>query len=182
MQKEFVSLALRSMAVLCVLTIAMTGCKGKKDTMINPDLMDDSASSTNETTSGDGLPNLDIERLLFDPNSDSGLKIVYFDYDSFSLRHDALQVLSDNAEKIKQAPGVVVQIAGHCDERGTQEYNLALGEKRALTVREHLIKLGVSGDRLITLSYGEEFPAVPGSNESAWSRNRRCEFNKAQSF
>jgi peptidoglycan-associated lipoprotein len=76
-------------------------------------------------------------------------------------------------------PSVIVQVEGHCDERGTQEYNLALGEKRALATREHLIKLGIPADRIITISYGEEMPAIQGGGESAWAQNRRCEFNKA---
>jgi peptidoglycan-associated lipoprotein len=87
--------------------------------------------------------------------------------------------LRDNADKIKQVPGVMIQIEGHCDERGTQEYNLALGEKRALAVRDHLIQLGISPSRLVTISYGEESPEVEGHDESAWKFNRRCEFNKA---
>ena len=73
----------------------------------------------------------------------------------------------------------MIQIEGHCDERGTQEYNLALGERRALAVRGHLMKLGISGERLLTISYGEESPASAGHSEEAWQQNRRSEFNKA---
>jgi peptidoglycan-associated lipoprotein len=134
-----------------------------------------------ETTSGEGQPNLDLERLLFEPGSKYGLQTVYFDFDSSALRPDAMETLRQNAEKIKQVPGVVIQLAGHCDERGTQEYNLALGERRALAVRNYLIQLGVSGDRLVTISYGKERPAVEGHNESAWAKNRRVEFNRAVS-
>jgi peptidoglycan-associated lipoprotein len=91
-----------------------------------------------------------------------------------------MATLQENAEKIKPVPHVVIQLAGHCDARGTQEYTLALGERRALAVRQYLIQLGVSGDRLITISYGKEFPSVVGSNESAWAKNRRVEFNRAR--
>jgi len=168
---------------LCVMALAVAGagCKSKKDQPLDTDLTGSQPGDRMEPTTGQGLPDVSLEDLLFTPGSESGLKPVYFDYDSSSLRPDALAALSDNAEKIRKVPGVIVQIAGHCDERGTQEYNLALGERRALSVRSHLIKLGVSGDRLITISYGEEDPAVMGQNESAWSMNRRCEFNKAQS-
>ena len=76
-------------------------------------------------------------------------------------------------------PDAIIQIEGHCDERGTQEYNLALGEKRALAVRDYLMNLGVSGGRLVTISYGEESPVAMGSDESAWKQNRRSQFNKA---
>jgi peptidoglycan-associated lipoprotein len=107
---------------------------------------------------------------------------VYFDFDSFALRSDALATLSRNADIIKSIPGAIVQIAGHCDERGTSEYNFALGEKRALSVREHLMRLGVSGDRMLTISYGEERPAEMGSNESAWAKNRRAEFAQARAL
>jgi len=105
---------------------------------------------------------------------------VHFDYDSHALKPSALATLKDNAEKIKKTPGAIVLIEGHCDERGTQEYNITLGDRRALAVREYLIKLGVSGDRLITVSYGEEDPVDPGHNESAWAKNRRCEFSRGK--
>jgi peptidoglycan-associated lipoprotein len=163
---------------LALLVFAGSGCKSKKGQELDTGF--DTSSTGMEQTTGEGLPDLDLERLLFDPTSDSGLKPIYFDFDSSSLRPDALIALRDNAEKIKQVPGVYVQIAGHCDERGTQEYNLALGERRALAVRNHLIQLGVSGDRLVTISYGKEFPAVLGSNEAAWAKNRRAEFNRAR--
>ncbi|MBI2433239.1 MAG: peptidoglycan-associated lipoprotein Pal [Candidatus Hydrogenedentes bacterium] len=129
-------------------------------------------------TEGTGQPTLNLDEILFNPAT--GLQTVYFDYDSASLRPDALATLSQDADKIKQAPGVLIQLAGHCDERGTQEYNLALGERRALSVRNHLITLGIPASQLVTISYGEEFPAAMGSNEAAWSQNRRVEFNKAQ--
>lgn len=172
------------MYLLCAVVLAggVSGCKGKKNQDFPPIEPTNNTGNLNETTTGDGLPNVDLGSLLFDPSSDSGLKPIYFDFDSSSLRPDALATLRDNAAKIKQVPGVIIQVAGHCDERGTQEYNLALGERRALAIREHLIQLGVSGDRMVTISYGEEMPAVSGSNESAWSMNRRAEFLKAQSL
>ena len=164
---------------LALVLVATGGCKSKKSTMIDPGLTDDTESGGPETTTtGVGLPDVDVERILW--SKDTGLQPVYFDYDSFALRPDATQTLNENADKIKQAPDVMIQIEGHCDERGTQEYNLALGERRALAVREYLMRVGVSGDRLVTISYGEERPAVPGHDESAWKWNRRSEFNKAQ--
>ena len=119
---------------------------------------------------------MDQDSLLW--NKATGLQIVFFDFDSNALRPDAIDTLNKNSDKIKQVPNVKIQIEGHCDERGTQEYNLALGERRALAVRDYLVKVGVSGDRLLTISYGEEKPAVEGHDESAWSQNRRAEFNK----
>ena len=156
---------------------AFGGCGNGSET-INPGFTasNPDAGSLNETTTGEGLPNIDTT-ILFDP--DTGLQVVYFDYNSYALRDDALQTLRSNADKIKREPSVVIQIEGHCDERGTQEYNLALGEKRALATREHLMNLGVSGDRLITISYGEEDPKAFGHDESSWSQNRRSQFNRA---
>lgn len=168
------------LATCLVMAVALsTGCKSKKQTPIQPDLGPTTSSTSGaETTSGTGQPDLDQESLVFD--SIDGVRPVYFDYDSYTLRPDALQTLSHNADVLKQYANVYVQIEGHCDERGTQDYNLALGEKRALATRDHLIRLGISGDRMITISYGEEDPADPGHSESAWAKNRRCEFNSAK--
>ncbi len=164
--------------VLCLSLILVVtgGCKGKKPTVINPEPVGDPSKGPERTT-GEGLPGVDQESLLWSPAT--GLQKIYFDYDSYALRPDAMNTLAENAGKIKQVPDVLIQIEGHCDERGTQEYNLSLGEKRALAVRDYLIKLGISGDRLLTISYGKERPVAPGNDESAWKQNRRCEFNKA---
>ncbi len=109
----------------------------------------------------------------------SSLSKVYFDYDSTVLRADAIEALKRNANWLNQTPGIRVMIEGHCDERGTQEYNLVLGERRAVVVREQLIRLGVAPERLLTISYGKERPAVKGNSESDWAKNRRCEFSRA---
>ena len=165
--------------VLClaVILVVTGGCKHKKHQIISPEPTGGPSTTGAEKTTGEGLPGVDQESLLWSPAT--GLQKVYFDYDSYALRPDAMKTLTENADKIKKVPDVLIQIEGHCDERGTQEYNLALGEKRALAVRDHLIKLGISGDRLLTISYGKERPVAMGHDESAWKQNRRCEFNKA---
>ena len=127
--------------------------------------------------SGTALPGVNLGDKNFVSGSQYGLQTVYFDYDSSAIRSDAMATLKSNAENIKKVPGLTIQIAGHCDSRGTQEYNLALGERRALAVRSYLMQCGTPGDRLITISYGAEMPAVPGNGESAWAKNRRAEFN-----
>lgn len=105
------------------------------------------------------------------------LETVYFDFDKSDLRQDARDVLSKNAEALlKQATDAKIKIEGHCDERGSDEYNLALGERRAKSVAKYLTSLGVSEDRISTISFGKEKPVVQGSDESAWSKNRRAEF------
>ena len=98
---------------------------------------------------------------------------VFFGYDSSDLDSDALELLQDQVAWLKQNSDVSVTIEGHCDERGTREYNLALGEKRAQAVKNYLIGLGVNPDRVSTISYGKERPAVVGSNDGAWAQNRR---------
>ena len=98
---------------------------------------------------------------------------VFFGYDSSELDADAQELLQDQVAWLKQYPAVSVTVEGHCDERGTREYNLALGEKRAQAVKNYLLSLGVSSERISTISYGKERPAVVGSNDNAWSQNRR---------
>lgn len=176
---------------VCLLAVALlavggVGCKTNGGDDAPTDFDTASGSDTGSGVSGgdpDGpLPTVDQQNILFPPHgADSPLKSVYFDFDSSSLRPDALAALRDNAELMQQYSDVYIQIAGHCDERGTQEYNLALGERRALTVRSHLIQLGVRSERLLTITYGEELPAVSGNSEAAYSKNRRCEFNMASS-
>ena len=104
------------------------------------------------------------------------LRAVTFGFDSFALSGEAKAALDAHAEWIKGRTGVNVQIEGHCDERGTTEYNLALGERRAGVVKDYLISRGVDASRLATISYGEERPTDPGHDETAWAKNRRAEF------
>jgi peptidoglycan-associated lipoprotein len=109
-------------------------------------------------------------------NRDSPLQPAFFAYDSSELDAPAQQALSANSQVLKQYPTWVITIEGHADERGTAEYNLALGERRALTARNYLISLGIPADRLRTISYGKEFPFDPLHTEAAWSKNRRAHF------
>jgi peptidoglycan-associated lipoprotein len=113
---------------------------------------------------------------LDDINRNSPLKPVFFEYDSSELAGDARGILDANAAVMKKYPSWTVTIEGHCDERGTAEYNLALGERRAVTSRAYLVSLGISADRLRTVSYGKEFPFEPGHDENAYVKNRRAHF------
>jgi peptidoglycan-associated lipoprotein len=111
------------------------------------------------------------------PASAPGFETVYFDFDRSDLRQDARNVLSKNAETmLKSLKTAKIKIEGHCDERGSAEYNLALGERRAKSVQQYLLTLGVQPDRLSVISYGKEKPAVQGNDEEAWAKNRRAEF------
>ncbi len=115
-------------------------------------------------------------RSLDDLNKDSPLKPVYFEYDSAEVSPQSQKVLDGNAEVLKKYQTWVVTIEGHCDERGTAEYNLALGERRAVAARTYLVSLGIGADRIKTVSYGKEFPFDPGHDEAAWQKNRRDHF------
>jgi peptidoglycan-associated lipoprotein len=111
--------------------------------------------------------------------SDSNLGEVYFDYNSFKLNAQAQRTLQANADYLRSKPNLRVLVEGHCDDRGTEEYNQALGEKRAIAARDFLVELGLSESQIDIITYGEMRPAATGSGESAWKLNRRAEFKVA---
>ena len=102
--------------------------------------------------------------------------VIYFGFDSFELSKDARALLQSKADIMKRYPAMTIVVEGHCDERGTVEYNLALGERRARAAYEFLVLLGIAPDRIRIVSYGEERPADPAHTEAAWAKNRRDEF------
>jgi peptidoglycan-associated lipoprotein len=104
------------------------------------------------------------------------LKDIHFDFDKYDIRPEDAAILKENAGLLMKYPKVKIQIEGHCDERGTVEYNLALGERRANGTKKYLVSLGISPDQLSTISYGKERPLDPGHNEEAWAKNRRAHF------
>jgi peptidoglycan-associated lipoprotein len=104
------------------------------------------------------------------------LEKLFFEFDNYTLTPEAREILARNAEWLRQNPSARLSIEGHCDERGSDEYNLALGQRRAEAVKDYLVSLGIADERLRGTSYGEERPAAAGSDESAWSQNRRAEF------
>ena len=112
-----------------------------------------------------------------DARSSGDLGDVYFDFDKYDLKDDARDRLSKNAEFLKKYSRFVITIEGHCDERGTNDYNIALGDRRANAARDYLVSMGIGGSRVKTLSYGEERPVCTQSDEGCWSRNRRGEFH-----
>jgi len=141
----------------------------------------DSSGSGSTSTSSDVSSSAETETTesaSIEPGSQEDLIVnvgdrVFFNYDSAELDTDAQELLQDQVAWLKQYSDVSVIIEGHCDERGTREYNLALGEKRAQSVKNYIINLGISADRVSTISYGKERPAVVGSNDGAWAQNRR---------
>jgi peptidoglycan-associated lipoprotein len=123
-------------------------------------------------TSGPGMDSMDPNR--------GGMETVYFDYNTADLRDAGKQVMKNNAEWLRGNGAVKITVVGHCDARGSTEYNLALGEKRAQTARKYLIEMGVARERLGVVSYGEEQPADYGDTDASHSRNRRAEFRVAE--
>lgn len=179
-----------AMLMLCALTIA--ACGGKKPPVARPAPPPPSSGGTTSSSRPPAPPEPVNEPVVVPPeplrddriassslddlNRNSPLKPAYYDYDSSELSAEAQKALTENAAVLKQYPGWTVTIEGHCDERGTAEYNLALGERRAVAAHAYLVSLGVSADRLRTVSYGKEFPFDPGHDESAYAKNRRAHF------
>jgi peptidoglycan-associated lipoprotein len=116
------------------------------------------------------------QKTLAELNAEMPLADVYFDYDMSAVRDDARAILQKNADYLRRWPSTRVSIEGHTDSRGSAEYNLALGERRATSVRDYLVSLGIGADRLLATSRGEETPQCMEENEACWQRNRRAHF------
>ncbi len=182
-----------ALAVCGALAFAVTGCKyddvaeGGEDQGGNVQAVDtDSAGGAGaggsdfDTVLGqDGKPATEL-KFDQDPNymrcTDVDFAPVYFAFDASNLKESELAKIEAVAQHLQANPTRVVMVEGNCDERGSNEYNLTLGELRAGSVRDYLLRLGIAAERLQTKSYGEEKPAVAGSGESVWSKNRRGEF------
>ena len=166
------------------LGVALAGCAATKkkgggveveDATISDTTSTDAASSgisSEDATAGQIITISEDSTDLDDP---LGQRVIYFDFDSSNLTPEAQRVVEAHAQYLAGNPGMAVVLEGHADERGTREYNLALGEHRANTVNEILQGLGVAPDAIRTISYGEERPVSMGQDESAWSLNRRVE-------
>ena len=128
---------------------------------------------------GEGIPVAIAEGAIREPLTDEEkavFKVIYFDFDKSDIRSDARFALEKVADYLKKNPKVKIVIEGHCDELGTEEYNMALGERRALSARRYLVSLGVAPERMGTVSYGEDRPIDPAHNDTAWALNRNCQF------
>jgi peptidoglycan-associated lipoprotein len=182
---------LKILPVLLV-CLALVACKGK--TMVKQDMAGEAPMATAEETvmvpegeaAAEEVMTEDLGAYEAEKGDASmaasaeaavmGLATVHFDFDRYFIRETDKKILRNNARWLKEHSGVKVVIEGHADERGENEYNLALAEKRAMSVKNYLKSLGVNQGRLSTLSYGEERPADPGHNEAAWAKNRRADF------
>lgn len=159
-------------AVVCfavVLALAVAGCPSKTAQKGGPGAGGLSDSATGGSSLGSFMQGEN-------PPEGGPLRDVHFDYDRYDLDETARATLGSNADWLKQNPDARVEVEGHCDERGTVEYNLALGAKRAKAARDYLVTLGIAAGRLSTISYGEELPLCREANDSCYSRNRRAHF------
>jgi peptidoglycan-associated lipoprotein len=157
-------------AALVALT-AVAGCGGKKavDDAPPTEPTTESAPQVEEATDqGGSTPSEEVQPM--------GLNDAFFDFDSYSLSSEAKGTLEANSRELKRVTTGTVTIEGHCDERGTTAYNLALGEKRANAAKDYLVAMGVNASRISTVSYGKERPFDDGHDESAWAKNRRAHF------
>jgi len=161
-------------ALLLVPLALSTSCCSKK--AVKPTTNVEQQKPTNPTVKEEGLTKKKYPGIQGEFMESKALKDVHFDFDKFNITSAAATVLKKNAEFLLAHPTYKIQIEGHCDERGSVEYNLVLGERRAESTRKFLGNLGVNKDQLSTISYGEEMPLDPRHNEEAWAKNRRCHF------
>ncbi len=155
--------------IISLVALLSVGCAKKA----SEDMAADGASSTSQTADS-GVTETDVKETSSATVAD--LTRVYFEFDSYVLSGEARATLKQNAMILKGASMLKVKIEGHCDERGSDDYNLALGEQRAQATMDYMRSLGVSGSQMGTVSMGEMAPLDPANNEAAWAKNRRAEF------
>jgi peptidoglycan-associated lipoprotein len=166
--------------LLCLLTglmflFVLSGCARNKEAMKGSEMMPSEQKTTPPATTGMEEGNVMSEEIQ--PIQPKKLEDIFFAFDRFDLSPEARATLADNAAWLENNPGAKIVIEGNCDERGSTEYNLALGDRRAKSAYNYLINLGVSASRLSTISYGEEKPQCMEHTEACWAKNRRDHFN-----
>ena len=178
-------MTLRQFAMLALVGLTITGCRRRQPEVTPPPAPETTVVDRDaERARQDSIAAAERAREAAERERAAAIAraremmadVVYFEYDSEQLTVEAEQRLQTKIAILRANPTLRVRVEGHADERGSTEYNLALGQRRAETVKSSLQTYGVDGTRVETLSYGEERPAVSGSSESAWSRNRRAEF------
>ncbi len=175
----------KSMIYLSVMIIVglfpLWGCPKKMEVASAPESSKEAvtAPATTEAASTQAAPATTAPEVKSEESkeraavSEAGLKPIYFDFDKSFIREDARPVMQANAEWLKENPNVKVRIEGNCDERGTIEYNQALGQRRAVSAKKYLTDMGVSSSRISLISYGKEKPVCTDHNETCWQKNRR---------
>lgn len=160
-------------AVILAAGLATLGCSSRKQVQTETP---PSPPPPTETTSTPPPPPPPSSETTEPSETAAGLQDAFFDYDEAAIRADARAALESNGRYLERNSGANVIIEGHCDERGSVEYNLALGERRARAAKEFLTSYGIAGNRMTTISYGKERPFAQGHDESAWAQNRRAHF------
>ncbi|WII73606.1 peptidoglycan-associated lipoprotein Pal [Bdellovibrio sp. 22V] len=168
---------LRKLALGLVACALVAGCKGKQTQ--SDQSIETMPAGGQQSTAIDSAP-LSYDPMGSDSGKIAGLVTVHFGYDKSSLDASAKKDIATNVEWMKANPSARVQIEGHCDSRGTIEYNVALGERRANAVKAYMVSLGIPSERLSVISYGKEKPIEMGDTEAAWAKNRRANFVPAQ--
>jgi peptidoglycan-associated lipoprotein len=156
-------------AITCLVLALAASCGPRKPT-------EEAASRAGAAATPPAVPRIADPEGDVDARVQGRLADIRFDYDRADIREDARPILERNAAVLAASPGVRLVVEGHCDERGSVEYNLALGERRARAARDYLVRLGVASERLTTVSYGKEQPADTGHGEASWAVNRRAHF------
>ncbi|MDO9238255.1 MAG: peptidoglycan-associated lipoprotein Pal [Aquabacterium sp.] len=178
------STRLFALTLVCSATLWLGGCGSVKlDDQANKGPAPITSASTTSSSYGAGnsaVPSTAVAPVVVGPGESAGgagdlARVMYFDFDSFVVREEFRSAVDGHAKRLMSVKGKKVMIEGHTDERGGREYNLALGQKRAEAVQKSLTLLGVSGEQIESVSFGEERPAVSGSSEEAWAKNRRAE-------
>ncbi|MBN1664979.1 MAG: OmpA family protein [Deltaproteobacteria bacterium] len=178
--------------VFCFSCLFVSGC-AKKSTIKDAEaIAPEKSVSAAETTSAqpdaqrvakpaEQAPEREVEKKIAAPAREviaagPSFELIHFDYDKYDLKPESRVILNKIFDFLKNNPKYILRVEGHCDERGTAEYNMALGQRRAEEAMKYLVKLGIDEARLTTLSYGKEIPLDPESTEAAWAKNRRAEF------
>ena len=167
----------KTLLIVAILaTVALTGCAKKAKVTEAPAVAP--AAGASAATSAAAATQTAGQTAGVSVVTEAGLERIHFEFDSYTLDDAAKRILGMNAEWLKANPTAKITVEGHCDERGSDTYNLALGENRAKAAKAFLTTLGVAADRINVISYGEEKPLDPTSTEAAWAKNRRAEFVK----
>ena len=159
-------------ASLLIGTVALGACKPKAPDTLPPEPVETTSSTQTTTTTAPTGAELGTQRHFVD--AVNGQNVIYFDTDRYNIDSADAVALQSQAQYLMRYPSIRVTVEGHADERGTREYNLALGERRANAAKNYLVGLGIDASRVRTVSYGKERPVALGSNESAWAQNRRA--------
>ena len=160
-----------------VLAVALLGCGSRAKNVKTENVLPAPAVAAEEQVSPQAITESELENLKNKAQAEGALNPIYFDFDNYNLKPNSETTLNNTAAWLTKNPTVKITIEGNCDERGTIEYNVALGERRANSAKLYLIKLGVTADRLSITSYGKEKPICTEKNESCWWKNRRDDFN-----